>query len=197
MRNIPFIFIFLLINFSCQKYNQEQQTIIYDDYYENQEAADLNEQGILYSQKGDVEKAKEYFLKSLELEPNNPTTMGNLGLNRYLAYDYEEAIEYLQKSYILSDSTYHQAGVNLGIVYYYSQEFEKGVKISDYVINNASDNTILSGARTHRALNNIKLNECKKALMDLDFIKNNYNKVENIDFHIKDLQEKLKDCPLK
>src|SRR5690554_8180211 len=105
--------------------NDEQNKSIPGDYYENKDAEELNEKGIEFSKNGDYDKGKEVFLKSLELDPNNPTTLSNLGLNRYLDYDYDNAIKYYQESYEVSDSTYHIAAINLGLTYFYNKRSEE------------------------------------------------------------------------
>ncbi|MGO2102990.1 MAG: tetratricopeptide repeat protein [Psychroflexus halocasei] len=139
------------------------------------------------SKTGFVEKGRNAFLKELELEPNNPSTLSNLGLNYYLTKDFDIAIEYYKKSYRYSDSTYHVAAVNLGLTYYYNKDFNKGIAITDYVINQADDDDVLSVAYVHRALNYIGEERCDEAKADLDFIIDNFQSVNNIYYHIKDL----------
>lgn len=174
--------------------NDEQNKSIPGDYYENEDAEELNEKGIELSKNGDYDKGKQIFLKSLELDPNNPTTLSNLGLNRYLDYDYDNAIKYYQESYEVSDSTYHIAAINLGLTYFYNNEFDKGIVITDYVIRNTDDKDILSSAYVHRALNYIGNDECEKAQTDLHYIKDNFQGIGNTEYHIKDLTEKIKNC---
>lgn len=175
-------------------YNSEQDISISGDYFENKNAEDLNEKGIELSKNGDYKKGKEAFLKALELEPNNPATLSNLGLNRYLDYDYDNAIKYYQESYKISDSTYHIAAVNLGLTYFYSKEFDKGIEITNYVIENTKDKDILSNAYVHRALNYLGKDECYKAHTDLNYIIDNFQRIGNTEYHIKDLTEKIENC---
>lgn len=172
----------------------DQDKQIEGDYYNNQSAADLNEKGIELSQSGDLSEGKEVFLEALKLEPNNPTTLSNLGLNRFLDYDYDNAIKYYQKSYTISDSTYHIAAVNLGLTYYYTEKFDQGIVITNYVIKHATDSNILSSAYVHRALNYLGQEKCDKAQTDLDYITDNFLGEANIDYHIVDLTEKINDC---
>ncbi|WP_188466685.1 tetratricopeptide repeat protein [Bizionia arctica] len=194
------MFLLLIISLSSCKndkksdYNDEQDKTIKGDYYENLNASDLNEKGIELSKSGDYELAKEVFLKALELEPNNPTTLSNLGLNRYLDYDYVNAIKYYQESYKISDSTYHIAAINLGLTYFYSKKFDKGIEITNYVIKNTKDKDILSSAYVHRALNYLGKDECGKAQTDLNYIIDNFQGIGNTEYHIKDLTEKIKNC---
>ena len=194
------IFLLLIISLSSCKndkksdYNNEQDKTIKGDYYENLNASDLNEKGIELSKSGNYKKGKEVFLQALELEPNNPTTLSNLGLNRYLDYDYDNAIKYYQESYQISDSTYHIAAINLGLTYFYSKKFDKGIEITNYVIEHSKDKDILSSAYVHRALNYLGKDECEKAQTDLNYIIDHFRGIGNTEYHIKDLTEKIKNC---
>jgi tetratricopeptide (TPR) repeat protein len=174
--------------------NDEQNKSIPSDYFKDEKAANLNEKGIELSKSGNYEEGKEVFLRALELEPNNPTTLSNLGLNRFLDYDYHNAIEYYQKSYKISDSTYHIAAINLGLTYFYNEEFDKGIEITNFVIESTNDKDILSSAYVHRALNYLGNDECEKAQTDLNYISGNFLGIGNTDYHIKDLTEKIKSC---
>ena len=174
--------------------NDEQNKSISGDNYENEDAEALNDKGIEFSKNGDYDKGKAVFLKSLKLDPNNAATLSNLGLNRFLDSDYNNAIKYYQKSYEVSDSTYHIAAINLGLTYFYTKEFDKGVIITNYVIENTDDKDILSTAYVHRALNYLGRNDCKKAQTDLEYIKANFKGIGNTEYNIKDLTEKIKNC---
>ncbi|WP_405269355.1 tetratricopeptide repeat protein [Cellulophaga sp. Ld12] len=174
--------------------NAEQNKSIPGDYFENDSAGDLNDQGIAFSKNGDYKKGNELFLKALELEPNNPTTLSNLGLNSHLAHDYDNAVKYYRESYQISDSTYHIAAINLGLTYFYRKEFDKGISITNYVIENTDDKDILSTAYVHRALNYLGNDQCEKAQTDLNYITANFQGIGNTAYHIKDLTRKLKTC---
>ena len=162
--------------------------------FETREAEEFNDEGIAQSKKGKFETGKQLFLKALKIEPNNPTVLANLGLNRYMVYDYKNAIDHYQKSYEMSDSTYHIAAVNMGLTYYYDKQFEKGIEITTYVIDNAEDEFILTTARVHRGLNYFGKQECNNLNMDIQFIFGNYYDLEGIQYHIDDLSSKLKEC---
>lgn len=198
---IALLFIFLLSFTNCEKIvekkkdvNSKQHKTISGSYFENEEANILNSKGVEFSREGYFRKGREAFLEANKLEPNNPTILSNLGLNSFMLRNYDIAIEYYQRAYEISDSTYHVAAINLGVTYYYKEEFDKGIEITDYVINNTDDVSVLSSAYVHRALNYIGKDECKNAKSDLKYIKNHYGKVENMDYHIKDLTDKLKAC---
>lgn len=187
------ILIFFLFNCNL-KSKDELSSDIYGDFFESQEASDLNKKGIELSKQGKYDEGKAAFLKSLEIEPNNPTIISNLGLINYYNYDYDNAIKFYKKSYEISDSTYHTAAVNLALTYYYVKEFSKGIEITNYVIEHENDKVVLPIAYIHRALNYIGNGDCFKAKDDLHYIIGNFQEFKNIDYHIKDLTKKTKNC---
>ncbi|WP_053978601.1 tetratricopeptide repeat protein [Mangrovimonas xylaniphaga] len=191
---IFFLFSISIVGCKNKTYNEEQDKIIDGDFYKNNDAADLNKNGIDLSKSGDLKKGRESFLKALEIEPNNPTTLSNLGLNYYLTEDYDNAIKYYKESYKTSDSTYHIAAVNLGLTYYYNEEFDKGIEITNYVINNAQHDEVLSSAYVHRALNFLGNNRCDDAQADLNYIIKNFKRENNVEYHINDLKKRIKNC---
>lgn len=199
LNRILFLLMFIISLSGCKNNKEEtnhdeQNKSIPGDYFENQEAEKLNEQGIEMTKNGDYKGGKSSFLKSLKIEPNNPTALSNLGLNRYLVNDYESAKEYYQKSYKISDSTYHIAALNLGLTYFYSRESDKGIEIMNYVIQHTEDKGILSSAYVHRALNYLGNDQCEKAQIDLNYIIDNFQGIGNTAYHIKDLTKKIKQC---
>jgi tetratricopeptide (TPR) repeat protein len=193
------LLLFLFFLSSCENIkkstrNDGQNKVIDGYYYENLEAAELNKNGIELSKNGDLKKGKEAFLKALKLEPSNPTTLSNLGLNYYLTKDYDNAIKYYKESYKISDSTYHMAAINLGLTYFYNKEFDKGIEITTYAIEHAKDKDILSSAYVNRALNYFGNNKCNETQTDLNYIISNFQGIRNIEYHIKDLTGKIKNC---
>lgn len=201
MKRIEFLICNLLAttliscNFSADgKRDENHEMTLKGIEIQDKKADSLNEKGVELSKKGDYKAGRLSFLKALEIEPYNPTILSNLGLNRFLDYDYLNAIDYYQKSYKYSDSTYHIAAVNLGLAYYHSKKFENGIEITNYVIENSTDDSILSTAYVHRALNFIGLKNCPKAESDLNYIKLNYAGIRRMDYHIGDLTKKIKSC---
>jgi|GEM_PF-3738966 len=199
MYRLPLLVGLLIILNGCKNESktyksEEQDKIIKTNEFETSEALKLNEMGIEYGRRGNNVKANEYFLEALEIEPNNPAILSNLGLNWYIVYDYEKAIDYYNQSLKASDSTYHTAAVNLGLTYFYNKQFHRGLDILNYVIEQTDDKEILSTAYVHRALNYLGKNECDKAEDDLNYIIDNFRSIGNTDFHIKDLSEKIKSC---
>lgn len=192
----------LIITVSCKNNSTKEETnnineqhkILKGNSYKNTEANDLNEKGVDLSITGNYYEAQIAFKKSLKIEPDNPTTLSNLGLNNFMLYEYDNAIKYYQEAYKISDSTYHMAAINLGLTYYYKKDFNKGIEITTYVINNTTDTSILSTAYTHRALNFIGNNNCEKAKTDLEHIKSNYRGMQNVAYNIIDLNNKLNSC---
>ncbi len=195
-----FLFLFFASSFiSCETVEKQinknnQHKLISGNYFKNPEAEILNEEGINHSINGNYNHGKSAFLKSLKIEPDNPTTLSNLGLAYFLTDDYNNAIKYYQKSYIVSDSLYHIAAVNLGLTYFYKKEFNKGIYITNYVIKHTDDKSLLSSAYTHRALNFLGNNDCKKAQTDLKHIINNFQGEKNVKYNIRDLTTKIRTC---
>lgn len=188
-------FLLFLTLISCQnapkKQSDNPQDITHKPLtkfqFKGKKAAKLNQKGIRLSKNKHYKSGRAVFIKALKIEPDNPITLSNLGLNRYLAYDYENAIRYYKKSYNISDSTYHTAAVNLALAYYYKKESRKGIEIASYVIDNTMDKQNLAVARVHRALNYLGINDCQKAKVDLRYIIKN---IKNIQYHIRDLKGK-------
>ncbi|WCO00237.1 tetratricopeptide repeat protein [Psychroserpens ponticola] len=197
-KHLIFLLFIITLN-SCANnekstHDNKRDNIINGTFYENDKARDLNEKGIELSRNGNYKEGNVMFLRALELEPNNPTTLSNLGLNNYFEDDYDNSIKYFQESYKVSDSTYHMAAANLAMSYFYNEEYDKGIKIANYVINHTDDKVILSSAYVNRAFNHIGNNNCEKAKTDIIYIYKNYRAVKNIEYHLKDLAKKMKNC---
>lgn len=182
------------LNMAKEDNIKKKEITIPGNDFQNSEAEKLNEEGVQMSKNGDYKSGKAFFLKALEIEPDNPTILSNLGLNNYFTKDYESAKIYYQKAYTLSDSTYHIAAINLGLTYFYNKEFDKGIEICNYVINSTEDKVILCTAYVHRSLNYLGKDECQKAQADLFYIQENFKGIGNSEYHIKDLTEKVNYC---
>jgi general secretion pathway protein D len=57
----------------------------------------LNNEGYAYLRDGDYEKAREYFKRSLEINPNNPYAILNMGVLNEREGNIEEAIRMYEK----------------------------------------------------------------------------------------------------
>jgi len=86
--------------------------------------ADLFGLGELNYDNENYDKAIEYYTKVLELEPEDPGTMNNLGLALVCKEDYKEAISVYLKSLEI-DPNDPITWDNLGIAYEHTNDFEK------------------------------------------------------------------------
>lgn len=189
------IFVITISFLGCENKNSKTpHTTVSFINIKNKEAASLNSVAIELSKNGKFEESDKILLKALDLEPNSPVILSNLGINCYYNENNLKAIEYFEESYKISDSTYHPAAINLALSYSEAKKYQNGIDISTYVIKHAKDNISLSSARIHRALNYILLKECNKAKIDLEFIIQNYRNQEGIENRIKHLREAIEYC---
>ena len=167
---------------------------ISEQKFENQRASELNSLGIKKAEDGKHESAKELFFQALNLEPDNPTILSNIGLYYQGQEMNQKAIEYHQKSFVASDSAYLISGANLGHVYYQIGDYSSGIKILDFVIENGMENRLLTVAHINRGFNHLEKGDCKKAKSDLNFAKSNASKDGELNFQIERLEKKIKNC---
>ncbi|HEX3033829.1 MAG TPA: tetratricopeptide repeat protein [Thermodesulfobacteriota bacterium] len=105
---------------------------IFSEFREN----DLTSLGVAYFKKGDIDKAKEYYLKALEIKPAFPYTHNELG-KLYMSIGKDlEAIEEFRKA-INGFDRYDEAHYNLALAYLRTgkreaacESFKKVVEIS-------------------------------------------------------------------
>ncbi|WP_299782943.1 hypothetical protein [uncultured Formosa sp.] len=190
---------FLLLVISClnNKSSNEisevdfTQKTIKNQKFKNPEANKTNSIALEFAKKGENTKAEKIFLEALEIEPDNYTIMSNIGLNSLALKKYDKSIEFLKKSITASDSTYFIASTNLGLVYYKTAEYEKAIKILDFVIKNCDDKEIILASYINQALSYISIGNCTEAKNNLIFIK----KIE-IEYNadVENVEEKLKNC---
>lgn len=74
-------------------------------------------EGVQAFQKGDLKTGREFLQKALELDPNHPITLVNLGSLEYRAGNLEEAEKVLRKATRLAPETF-SAWMTLGVVAY-------------------------------------------------------------------------------
>lgn len=103
-------------------------------------AAEYNNEGAEYFNKGVYDKAAEDFSQAANIDKEqNPEYLINLGLARIQMKDYSGAIEALNQalSYESDNSNAYRAR---GIVYYYMNEYSLAMKDFGVVIKNAKEN---------------------------------------------------------
>jgi tetratricopeptide (TPR) repeat protein len=109
-----------------------------NEKFESKEADKFNSEGIEFVKKSEYKKAEIMFLKALENEPNNPTILNNLGNVKKFQNEYEESIKYYEKSLLVSDSLYLNSALNIGIATYKSKNYDKSIKLLEYVISESN-----------------------------------------------------------
>jgi tetratricopeptide (TPR) repeat protein len=150
----------------------------------NDKVVKLNEKSIKLAQNGNLIEAESLILEALRIEPNNYVLIANYG---NIKTDLSESIRLLNKSYKLSDSTYHVAGSNLSRLYCINNEFNKGIDIATFVISNTKNDMNSYIAYFHRIINYLGLNECEEARKDLKVIKTDFKHIPNSDGHINNI----------
>ena len=120
--------------------NKENINIYFDnEKFETKKSEKFNSEGVELAKKNEFNKAEIKFLKALKIEPNNPTILNNLGNIKKFKNEYEESINYYEKSLIVSDSLYFNSALNLGIVFYKIKNYNKSLKLLEYVISKSTD----------------------------------------------------------
>ena len=191
-----FILLGLVLLFACgEKRTEKNSSIsITGQKFENEKAHELNDKGVKEARDGKYDSAEELLFEALDLEPNNPTILSNIGLCYQNQGLDRKAIEFHRKSMTVSDSTYLISGANLGLAYYHIGEYSKGIEILDFVIQNCSENRLLKAAYVNRGFNHLKIGNCKKATSDLKIAKSLSSNQYDEDFQINRLETKLKNC---
>ncbi len=174
-----FIFFLLVIIVSCkgdltEKVGDEAMDIIFhddgrisiyfgDDNFKKNEARQLNSEGISLAKDAYFQKAKHKFQSGLELEPENPTLLNNLGNTEHELKNYHIAITYFEQSLKVSDSLYLNASLNLGLLYWKDYEFGKSAKVLEYVLSKSDNKYEKASAHYQLAKTYLDMNECGKA----------------------------------
>jgi tetratricopeptide (TPR) repeat protein len=151
----------------------------------NDTVVDLNERSIELAQNGNLKEAERIILEALKIEPYNYVLIANYG---NIKSNLTESIKLMDKAYKLSDSTYHVAGSNLSRLYSLKNEYDKGVKIATYVIQNSENDINSYTAYFHRIVNYLGLNKCNEARKDFEFLKRNFKHFQNSERHLKKIQ---------
>jgi len=194
------IVLFIVIT-SCksEKKDLESNKKIIDVYtenekFENKESEKFNLEGIELAKKNEYEKAQIKFLKALNIEINNPTILNNLGNVKKFQKKYKESIVYYEKSLIVSDSLYLNSALNLGIVTLKIKDYDKSLKILEYVISQTNNLELIEISYFHLILVHLELNDCEKAKTELkkseEMLESNFQYIEQHEY----LKTKIKNC---
>ena len=131
----------------------------------------LNHLGDLHFKYEKYEKAKEYFLEALNLNPSDNISMSNLGICLYRLGDTENAITSLNKSLDI-EPNYISALNNLAVIYMDLEKHQEGLSLIEKVISLDKNNYL---ANKNAGLLYTKLEDFEKAKIFLENVLN-YNK---------------------
>ena len=200
-----FVILFLLL-ISCKtEKKSEENTIIKRDNknidlyignekFESKESGKLNLEGVELAKKSEFKKAEIKLLKALGNEPNNPTILNNLGNVKKYQNEYEESIIYYEKSLLASDSLYLNSALNIGIVTYKIKNYDKSLKLLEYVISESNNLKLIEIAYYNLVLVHLAQNECNKAKTELkkseQILENNFKFVEQYEY----LKSEIRNC---
>ncbi len=180
-------------NKNKKKLRTDGETVITESPIgQNKKVIELNQKGIEFSEKNELDKAEKSFLKALEIEPNNYVVLSNYGLYKTLIGEFDESIQLMEKSLTLSDSTYLTSAVNLSRSYYFNKNYEKGINIATFVINKTDDRKVLFQAYVHRIGNYIASKKCETAINEKNKINELFRDLPNADFHFKKIEKLYK-----
>ena len=96
-------------------------------------AAPLNNLGNIFNEKREFDKAINFYLKAIEIDPKNKDALNNLGTVYYAKKNYEKAIKFFNKAIVI-DSDYGAPWMNLGAICSEKANFNAAIKYYDNAI---------------------------------------------------------------
>lgn len=205
-----FLFCFLIIVVSCKGDRSEEvgdgeiDIIFHDDgrisvyfgedNFKIKQASQLNSEGISLAKNGYFKKAHRKFQNGLELEPENPTLLNNLGNTEHELKNYHKAITYFERSLKVSDSLYLNASLNLGLLYWKDYEFEKSAKVLEYVLSKSDNKYEQASANYQLAKTYLDMNVCGKAQKAFSKAKLIWKGFSGFDKRLQNLEVEIKNC---
>jgi len=207
------IFILLLTMFSCDKSNKTKESndirtiqilqrtdkskidiFLGNESFNNDEALRLNNMGIQFIKENQYKKAEKKFIAAYRLEPNNLTVLTNLG-NIYRKIGTEKmALEYYNEAFLLSDSTYFNAGYNMGTSYCNIKEYDKSKEILEYIISQTKDENEIIFAEYVIIRVYLNQNKCSKAKKLYNRIKSDLENFPELNENRKKLELRINNC---
>ena len=165
-----------------------------DNLFKNNEARNLNNDGIDFIKKNQYKLAEKKFIAAYRLEPKNPIILNNLG-NIYREIGTSKmAIEYFNDALLVSDSTYFNAAYNLGIVYCNIGKYEKSKEILEFIKSQSTDVNEIIFSEYVIVRVYVSQNECLKARTLYNKISTDLNKYPELKENRKILEERIKNC---
>ncbi|MCE3295402.1 MAG: hypothetical protein K0R65_1116 [Crocinitomicaceae bacterium] len=177
-----------------QKEESKSYNIIKEEpkkFTENK-ASEYNEKALSLVKIGDYKAARDYFLKSLEIEPGNSIVYNNLGLIAVNQNQVQAASDYFQQS-IRLDSSYFNPYVNYSSLLLENDYFDKAILYNSFVIKRCQDPQLKALAHFINAYAYLMKQNCSQAFSDYEKAKVLEND-PNYKTQLKDLQLKLEQC---
>lgn len=165
---------------------------IYISDFDLEKGNELNYQGVDFVYEKKYEKAREKFMESLSVEPNNPVTLNNLGNIEYKEHNFKKAIEYFGKSLISSDSLYVSAGINLGKTYSLIGEKEKSELIFNFFLKKTKIDFLKGICYFQLTRSHLDYGEIKKAKLSLLKAKSILNNYLDFETELNELETEIK-----
>ncbi len=129
--------------------------------------------GTLYLQKNNVKLSKEYLEKSLNKDPNNPTTLNNLGNLEKRSGNYDKAIEYFQIN--IDNNNFLGSWINKSNLLLQLEEYKEGLEFIKKAITKYPDNIKLKNNYAIFLYNCGYKKECLDIYKDFDTKKIHFN----------------------
>jgi len=126
------------------------------------EAAQLNILGTQNGQKGNYELARQNLLQALEIEGDNATILGNLGMVEMLSENHDLAESYMRRS-IEVDSTYELSYMNLGVNYHKSKKYDKALEAWTGILYKTKDSSLIGYLHMNMSESYFELKECENS----------------------------------
>jgi tetratricopeptide (TPR) repeat protein len=182
------------IDVSITNKNGQIDVFYNNEEFKSKEAVNLNSDGVELAKKNEFNKAATKFLEALNIEPNNPTILNNLGNIEKLKNNYDKSKKYFEKSLIASDSLYFNSALNLGIVNHKTKDYLKSIELFEYVISKSPDSMQTAMAHYHLCWTYLSLNKCDKAKTELEESKKVFKNDKNFIDEFEYLETEIKNC---
>ena len=168
--------------------------IIGNEIINNKEARELNYSGIQLAKKGEFRKAEKKLIAAYRIEPQNPIILNNIG-NIYREIGTNKmALEYYSESYIASDSTYFNAGYNMGMTYCNLGEYDKSLQILQKIIEDTDDPNKIMISEYVKVRAYLSKNDCEKAEKLYKEIKNDLDEFPQFKMNREKVEKRIKNC---
>lgn len=145
-----------------RKNDEGIRTIGYPKEFKNKESYSIYLKALECVRIDDYICCKEHLEEALSMDPDNPIIVKDLGLAETRLYNYDKASELLQRAIEL-DSNFYEAYCNLGLTYYYDDQFTKGIQVLKLVPVDSTNRIERGSLYYHLFMNYAQLKKCDSA----------------------------------